>query len=50
MSSPRRGSREKHALSADELRAWSEDGFLIRPSVFREDELRELRDAAEKAF
>lgn len=47
MSSPRRGSREKYALSADELRAWSEDGFLIQPSVFREDELRELRDAAE---
>ena len=34
-------------LSARERRAYAEDGFFIRRGVFREDEIDEIRDAAE---
>ena len=36
------------ALRPEERRAWEEDGFIIRPSVFSESELRVLREAAEQ--
>jgi len=35
-------------LSAEERRAWREDGFFIRRSLFGAAELEELRDAAER--
>jgi hypothetical protein len=35
-------------LSERERRAWREDGFFLRPSVFAGEELSALRDAAER--
>jgi ectoine hydroxylase len=34
-------------LSTDELRAWREDGFFMRPAVFSEEEVAVFREAAE---
>lgn len=37
-----------HDLSAEELRAYQHDGFVIRPRAFTDGELAELHDAAER--
>jgi ectoine hydroxylase-related dioxygenase (phytanoyl-CoA dioxygenase family) len=41
--------REKLGLTAEERRAYDDDGFFVRERAIREDELEALRDAAECA-
>ncbi len=40
-------SRQGHSLTPEERRAYREDGYFVRESVFSHSELEELRDAAE---
>ncbi len=39
---------QTHSLTAEERRAYEEDGFFVRQSVFSLSEIEELRDAAER--
>ncbi len=47
MTSPTRKPR-RYGLSAAERRAWQDDGFFVRESVFGADELETLRAAGEQ--
>jgi ectoine hydroxylase-related dioxygenase (phytanoyl-CoA dioxygenase family) len=42
-------SLRNHALEPDELLQYTRDGYLIRESVFTDDELERLREATERA-
>ncbi len=47
MSLPQPSVKNSHGLTAEEERAYREDGFVIRRSVFSEVELQKLRQAVE---